>query len=372
MRRNARLTFFNLISFFGVFLFLTSCARPFWWGPENTATKPDKAIIKSIPVSTPDGSEICSFNIQFLGNSKVRKNQELANMLNEHKCTMVVIQEVVAPPDLRLLPGNEYYGKSELPVFPQTKNPWKPQPAVTDFFISMQAVGYDGFWISEQDTGPGEANENNGSATEWWVIFYKKSIWKEARDLPHGFLDQKVTANANWDRVPYAFSMRHVSDKFDLVLIDVHLRPGAEGSSVERRKVELSSIQNWIQSKREQQSERDYVVIGDCNIEGNKELSSLVNFDFISLNQLALLMTNTNINSPKPYDHVFFDPLSSTEISATKGLEVISLVNEMRKTWSVMNGDYPGDQYNHNLFRFYYSDHNPIKITIDLPDQDDD
>lgn len=371
--RSNRKTILTAISLGILWIPLLSCIRLSEL-VDRSGTAP--APIEGVHTESKSSSSICSFNIQFLGNSKIRKNSLLADVLKRQNCDLVVIQEIVAPPDLRQIPNNTYYGTEQLPVFPLTGDSWKPVDVVTDFFLAMQAHGFDSYWLSEQDTGPGENNQNNGSATEWWAIFYKSAKWEKALDLPHGFLDGDVTQNPDWDRVPYAFSVRHKSQKADFVLINVHLRPGADKVSAARRQHELQSIKKWIDQQKEKSTERDFIVLGDNNIENNDELMNL-DIDLTSLNTEARIMTNTNINGLRPYDHVFIDPRWSKEISSYKNLINISLVNELRLKWLPEWGDYPGGDstgvgYNHNLFRFNFSDHNPIKFEVSINEKDDD
>ena len=51
----------------------------------------------------------------------------------------------------------------------------------------MRAAGFN-VVLSEEDTGTGERNHNNGSGTEWWVAFYRRSAVTVPDDLPYDFL----------------------------------------------------------------------------------------------------------------------------------------------------------------------------------------
>ncbi|MFN7454830.1 MAG: hypothetical protein ACK5RO_09255 [Pseudobdellovibrionaceae bacterium] len=310
-----------------------------------------------------------------MGLSKIRRNQDLAKLLHDQNCSMVFIQEIVAPPDLRELPGNSLFQSPELPRFPQTQNPWKPSPDVTAFFREMIQVGFDGYWISEQDTGLSEKNENNGSATEWWVVFYRTSEWSKAKDLPWGFLETDVTANPNYDRVPFAFGFRHVSNNFDFVGINVHLRPGDSKDAKARRHHEISNIYQWIEIQKEKISERDYLVLGDFNIEDNEELQVHLNISpqgqaWKSLNTEAKFMTNTNVRSPKPYDHVFLFSDPTQEVAVLENFQVISLIEQTKSLWT-LSSVFPGDPYDHTQFRMSYSDHHPVLFKANFERDDD-
>src|SRR5690606_33122749 len=127
----------------------------------------------------------------------------------------------------------------------------------------MYKVGFDGFVLSPEDTGKSTKNHTNSSSTEWWVVFYKTAKVETAPDLPQGFLSTTVTANSNWDRVPYAFAFRTLYKNMDFVLISVHLRPGKGSTHQSRRAHELASIQRWVTEAESNHSERDFIILGD-------------------------------------------------------------------------------------------------------------
>ena len=98
---------------------------------------------------------ICSLNIQFLGNSPVRDDVALANILQGYD--IVVVQELVSPPYDGTFPGGK---------------PFNPDEQSAEFFDAMDGHEFD-YVLSEEDTGTGENIHRNVSSTEWWVTFYK-------------------------------------------------------------------------------------------------------------------------------------------------------------------------------------------------------
>ena len=92
-------------------------------------------------------------------------------------------------------------------------------------------------------------------------------------------------------------------------MISVHLQLNASGSA--RRKHELSTIAEWIDDH--DGTERDFIIVGDMNIENADELADAMPAGFLSLND-ECVSTNTNVNGPKPFDHVMYNPSVSTEI----------------------------------------------------------
>lgn len=335
-------------------LFLASCQSLAPRGPAAIAVQKDE----------PPPIFICSFNVQWLGNSVDRKNQALAQILAEQGCDVVAIQELVAPPDLRELPSSPHYKSFHPATFPDGTS-HRPKDNVTDFFLAMYQAGYDDFILSEEDTGRSARNKVNSSATEWWVAFYRTSKVLPAEDLPQGFLSTKVSAHPHWDRVPYAFAFRAVEGAFDFVLISVHLRPGTGPANRARRAEELGHIKQWINTQMESVSEQDYVILGDMNLYNGEELRSAQPEGFISLNSEARHPTNTNLNSPQPYDHAMVNPLTTPEIPVENNFVVLNLLELAAPFWS-QPLPYPGDpeNYQHNLFRRYFSDHHPVGFFV--------
>jgi endonuclease/exonuclease/phosphatase family metal-dependent hydrolase len=292
---------------------------------------------------------VCSFNIQFLGNGTMRDDKALAEAIKSFD--IVVVQELVAPP----YPGQFPDGTA-----------FRPKPKSAKFFDAMKQRGFT-YWLSEEDTGKTTNIHNNSSATEWFVAFYKTNALKVATDLPHGFLHPVHGHNPDFDRVPYAFSFRTQDAKMDFVLISVHLRPDSSGKAW--RKHELATIGTWVQTHS--QKEKDFIILGDMNIENAAELLADLPPGFRSLND-GCVPTNTNVNGPRPYDHVMFLPAhTGREIDSTFGFKVLNLIAAMKPLWH-SSLPYPGNPYSHDKFRAWYSDHHPVYFRMISPATDDD
>ena len=185
-------------------------------------------IILSMPVAARADTSlaICSFNIQFLGQSEKRDSASLAQILKDFD--IVVVQELVAPPFAGTFPDD---------------TPFNPDAEAAASFDAMTALGFM-HALSVEDTGTGQTNHNNSSATEWWVVFYKADTVKIADGLPTTFLADDRTAHAHYDRVPHAFAFRTLDEKLDFVLISVHLRPDPGPDNRARRNEELEAIRH--------------------------------------------------------------------------------------------------------------------------------
>ena len=108
------------------------------------------------------------------------------------------------------------------------------------------------------------------------------------------------------------------------------------------------------------------------NIENQEELANATPAGFISLND-ECVPTNTNVNGPKPYDHVMYNMTYTKEIDEDFDFKVVNLIAAMKTFWEESSTDpYPGDPYNHNEFRKYYSDHHPVVFMMVIPENDDD
>lgn len=295
---------------------------------------------------------VASFNIKFLGSRKDRDNEALASVVKDED--IVLVQELVAPP----FPG----------TFPNG-DPFVPEDRSARFFQAMTSYGFS-YVLSEEDTGKAEHNHDNGTATEWWVAFYKPATVAVAKDLPHGFLSEQRTANESFDRVPYAFGFRAANGSTDFVLISVHLRPSAGKENVARRRDELSTIAEWV-TEHDDGPEKDFLIVGDMNIQSCKELDAAMPSAFTSLNA-ECVPTNTSVKGPRPFDHALYRAENTeAELDIDFGFHVIDLIATMRPLWKGP-GPFPGDPYDGVPFESHYSDHNPVEFRFSNLGPDDD
>lgn len=296
--------------------------------------------------SLADTLSIASFNIQFLGSFKKRDDDSLAKIVAPYD--MVVVQELVAPPVAGTYPDGTAY---------------KADKEAKEFTDAMAEHGFL-FVLSPEDTGTRDRIHTGGTGTEWFITFYKPDRIIPDTTLPTGYLADDRSNHPDYERVPYATGFKTPSGT-DFVLISVHLMPGAREE--ERREHELASIANWV----DQQTgpEKDFIILGDMNIEDCEELAKITPVGFVSLNDTCL-PTNTNLNGPKPYDHILYRPANSAELLPQ--FSVINLIDAAKPFWDRTLGEFPGDPYDHNTFRQYYSDHHPVVFELLLDQGDDD
>lgn len=295
---------------------------------------------------------ICSFNIKFVGLYKDKQNEALASILKGFD--VVVVQELVAPPIDGLYPDN---------------TPYSADAEAKAFVDAMIANGFK-YLISSEDTGTNDTIHVGSSSTEWFILFFKPDIITEGTDIKSQFIAVDRSNHDDFERVPYAFSLKTVDGYMDFVLVSVHLDAGDDNESRERRKSELNAIAQWINANDDDR-EKDFIILGDMNIYTAAELEQVIPDNFISLNNECRKTTTSNKNE-YCYDHVMYRPAFTSEVDTAYDLTTINLVDVMMGYWDSAQGGYPGNPYDRYKFPTYYSDHYPVVFKLNIPDIDDD
>lgn len=290
-----------------------------------------------------DTLSICSFNIQFLGHFQNRENAVLADILKEHD--IVVVQEMVASPKEGAYPdGTPYIKDNESAAF----------------VSEMESRGYS-YWISNEDTGPNK-NHTPTTASEWWIVFYKDQSVQPDTNRCYGFVSSPLVNNPVYERVPYAFPFRSVIGKSNFTLVSVHLKPGDSSEENAIRQKELNTLFSWVSTPIE--SNKDFYVLGDCNIYESSEFIHFKEKGITSLNE-SCQNTNTKLYESaakgNPYDHVFYTTYSNEDL-LLNSFEVIDLKQEIIQ--HSKPGQFSIDPYVHDDFRTKFSDHVPIVFKI--------
>ena len=243
--------------------------------------------------------------------------------------------------------------------------PYKIDIESAGFTHKMQSNGFK-YWLSTDDTGPTK-NHTASPASEWWIVFYKPNKVRTDSSRFYGFISSPLSANPSYERVPYAFPFQSLNEKTTFTLIPVHLKPNSNKESQLRRQTELSNIFEWIGAQKEKN--KDFFVLGDCNIYKINEFISFEDEGYYSLNK-ACLSTNTKlyetIKKGKPYDHVFYNDFSKEDMKENS-FKVVDIRRELIK----MNPSNVVMPYDHKSFRTRYSDHLPISFEL-LLDKDSD
>ena len=308
-------------------------------------------LAASVGAAALESLTVCSFNINQLGYYAEKDVRALAHVLANYD--IVVVQGIVAPP---------YDG-----AFPNG-DPYQPNVKVAEFFDEMaQRWGYS-YVLSEEDTGKRLINHSNEPWTEWFAVFYDPSKLEPAEGIPQGFLAEDVTANPVFDRVPYAFSFRHLATGFDFALISVHLPEGSAEAARTKRAKELEAIATWIDSHTAEETE--YIILGSMNFADCSEILTCAPSGCLFLNPTYggdCLATDATLAPSYPYDGVLF--AQRVEVDYVFGLRVIDLVGGLAAVWNPF-GEPIETAYGDLGFVRRISDHNPIVFRFQLASGD--
>lgn len=268
---------------------------------------------------------VCSFNISFLGHWKDKKNSDLANFLRN--CDIAAIQELISTPTKLFFPRPN--GSPKV---------LEADEEAEKFFAAMAAVGF-AWSIAPQDTGR-TLNQSNGTASEFPVVFYRPDRLEKGDQVKEGYWIEpgKPTAvlvrNPVFDRVPYAFAFRWklpattqsatttaVSQEprgNDFVIISVHLHASRAGlaSGTAQRNKEIATIMEWCAEMERTTGEKDYLFLGDTNIESASAIKSILlqNPGWDTLNRKAAQTNLMTAAEARPYDQVFFKASRKAQI----------------------------------------------------------
>jgi hypothetical protein len=290
---------------------------------------------------------VCSFNIKFLGMYKNKENAALAAIVKDYD--IVLVQELVASPTKGTYPDGKTY---------------KADPEAGAFFEAM-APYFPAHVLSVEDTGKGTLH-SSGSTTDWFTAFYKPNKVSLANDLPTGFIAEQRHGNPDFDRVPCAFGFRTPSGKLDFVLVSVHLHQGTGASKAQTRKNELQHIADWVATK--DAVEKDFLVVGDMNIQSKQELEADLPQGYASLNSACAA---TNVAGSKPFDQVMYRPDYTADEVSGYTFKVRKLLSLLPPLADLCHDSLPVPLTHFAGFDYRFSDHNPVVFRLHASADDD-
>jgi len=241
-----------------------------------------------------DKCVIATFNIKWFGSGDKRDNKTLVNVLIKNNIDIVLIQEQVAPGT----DGNWQSSKT------------KEVPSALKDFVSQLVPQKYCYLDSQWKTGQ-RFLESNSTQSEMYAVLYNP--YKVTINTSNCTFIETNLISSIFSRVPYNFRFNFNQGENSLIfnLISVHLKPNADKKK--ERNEEFKAIYrfininvNLLKVKNPTLTFSPYIILGDTNIEDNKELTDHLNVmnDYISLNTAC---TPTNLIKTKPYDHVFIE-----------------------------------------------------------------
>lgn len=286
-----------------------------------------------------DTIDCVSFNIKWLGHYKAKENQILAEILKDKD--LVVVQELVDPPLSGVYPDGQSFVKDD---------------EAASFVLEMKKVGFS-YWLSTSDSGK-KGNHKIGSSDEWGIVFYKPTILKADSTRFFGFVDSPLVLHPVFDRVPFVFPFKTVKGNSTFSIVNVHLTQGESSSAEMQRLAQLDFLAQWI--NRQKEINKDFLIVGDCNIYDSTELVMLKKYAIESLNA-NLVPTTASIygvnKKGNPFDHVFYTPFTTEDLRSRTSAVMDLMISLKLLNLPNLQGIIPFDA---NLFSQRFSDHFPI------------
>lgn len=152
-------------------------------------------------------------------------------------------------------------------------------------------------------------------------------------------------------RPPYMASF--CSGNFDFIALSAHVRWGVGG---EDRRAELARFAEWIKKKTERKdvADKDVIVFGDFNTEGQEMVDELMKFG-LKIPE-PLVGVRTNVNETQHYDHILYLPKDTDFRSFTNTGGVLKAWNKIGKKL------FPGET--DTAITYLLSDHYPIWMML--------
>ena len=296
------------------------------------------------PAGSPQRVRLGTWNIEHLGNPGARrgpgegiaqKPADLAHYIRSANVDILALQEITADEDSPAGFPKKYRTNAILTKTFQAINKAKGQEWKHILFPKMR---------------PGETSQWTGIA------------WNAARVKPVGDIFQVPVSHARssqesnrWDRNLHAMKFSAGKDKTDFVVLVVHLKANLSNSYARHRGEEIEEfVKKLPDLHRAFPAEKDFVVLGDTNIENASEpaVKALEKAGFIDLNKLD---TDTHTaKGTQPFDRIFI-PKNQPEF-AKSSLEVLSAFQK-------------SERLSFAEYRTRYSDHyiavTPILILAD-------
>lgn len=293
----------------------------------------------------------CSFNIKFLGNG-TKDHEALTDLLFNYD--LVMVQELVAPPYAGTYPDGSTYTSDD---------------GSRPFFDMMKTSGFS-YMLSEEDTGP-TTNHVASSNSEWHVAFYRPNKLRVDSALCT-YISTPLTNHPEFERVPYRFQFATVDGTLDFSIINVHLDKDANETS--ERLGELLAISQYASTVAD--SEKDFLIVGDMNIQDESEYKEVLPGGWVSLND-SCVTTNVagskNENNRKPYDHVMYRPtFTANDLDLVFDVQVVDIFEKYYDQWALENPNKAASSGWVASFAAKYSDHHPIVFRLKYGVGDDD
>ena len=169
--------------------------------------------------------------------------------------------------------------------------------------------------------------------------------------------EQEYLYDKSFWRPPYMASFS--SGMFDFIAIAAHIR---WGTSTTARTDEISRFAEWLKdkTKRKDVLDKDVIVFGDFNTEGQDMINDLLQYG-LKIPE-PLLNKRTNVHQTQHYDHILYLPNSTVRSFTNDG----GVLMAWEKIGNLL---FPGET--DNAITYLLSDHYPIwmKLKTDVEEE---
>jgi endonuclease/exonuclease/phosphatase family metal-dependent hydrolase len=155
-------------------------------------------------------------------------------------------------------------------------------------------------------------------------------------------------------------------------VINVHL--ASDEKAEPQRGKELIAITDY--AKSQWVNEKDFLIVGDMNIQSCSEFASVLPVQWQSLNdecRATNVASAKNPDNQKPFDHVmYFSNYTSRDLDLVYDMQVVDLFNQYFPQWAAENPNAAASSSWVNSFGSVFSDHYPVTFKMVYGVADDD
>ncbi len=192
---------------------------------------------------------------------------------------------------------------------------------------------------------------NTGSFALWTGMIYKKSMISISNQ-------EVLFANdPNFPRLPYSVYIQasHNKKSFDFTLIVLHLKAQGDAASVQKRKVAIQTLEQYVSDELQQVGDSDFIIAGDWNDELEDAPAQNVFNPFLNKPQQYVFLTLPFVGSQTEYTYIggSFESL----------IDHIMVTASIDTAYTIETQIIKADQF-FNQYLSEISDHRPVAARI--------
>ena len=168
-------------------------------------------------------------------------------------------------------------------------------------------------------------------------------------------------ATHEWWRSPYLVSFK--AGQFDFMMLAAHVKWGSEEKiDMERRRIALEKLADWVKKRREQKhvKDKDIIVLGDFNIPSRKSKlwDAIIKHGLDTHSSILSDDHGSTLTPGKRYDQIFYHSENKHRIK--KGGITNLYPKKIKKPYKKMTKE---------QFKYQISDHFPLWIQLNIEEK---